>query len=101
MASPKRANLLPDLPTMTEQGLPSVDAVNWYGVLVPAATPREIINRIRESYLKAVSDPALREKLVARGADPVANTPEQFTAYLKDDIARWARLAQSTTIKVD
>lgn len=101
MASPKRASLLPDLPTMTEQGLPSVDAVNWYGVLVPAATPREIINRLRESYLKAVSDPALREKLMARGADPVANTPEQFTAYLKDDIARWARLAQSTTIKVD
>lgn len=101
MASPKRANLLPDLPTMAEQGLPSVEAVNWYGVLVPAATPREIVNRLRDTYQKAMSDAALREKLVARGADPVANTPEQFSAYLKDDIARWARLAQSTTIKVD
>ena len=101
MASPKRASLLPDLPTMTEQGLASVDAVNWYGVLVPTATPREIVVKLNEGFKKALSDAALREKLVARGADPVGNAPEQFAAYLKDDIARWARLAQSTSIKVD
>ncbi len=101
MASPKRASLLPDLPTMTEQGLASVEAVNWYGVLVPAATPREIIVKLNESFRKALSDAALREKLVARGAEPVGSAPEQFAAYLKEDIARWARLAQSTSIKVD
>lgn len=101
MASPKRASLLPDLPTMTEQGLASVEAVNWYGVLVPAATPREIVVKLNESFKKALSDAALREKLVARGAEPVGSAPEQFAAYLKEDIARWARLAQSTSIKVD
>lgn len=101
MASPKRASLLPDLPTMGEQGLPGVQAVNWYGVLVPAATPREIVARLNEIYVKALSDSALREKLVARGADPVGSAPGQFSAYLKDDIARWAKLASSTTIKVD
>ena len=101
MATPKRASLLPDLPTMTEQGLASVEAVNWYGVLVPAATPRDIIVKLNESFKKALSDTALREKLVARGAEPVGSAPEQFAAYLKEDIARWARLAQSTSIKVD
>jgi tripartite-type tricarboxylate transporter receptor subunit TctC len=101
MASPKRATLLPDLPTMSEQGLASVEAVNWYGVLVPAATPREIVARLNEGFRKALADGALREKLAARGADPVANTPEQFAAYLKQDIARWAKLAQTTSIKVD
>lgn len=101
MASPKRSSLLPDLPTMGEQGLSRVQAVNWYGVLVPAATPREAIARLHQAYAKAMSDASLREKLVARGADPVANTPEQFAVYLKDDIARWAKLAQSTSIKVD
>lgn len=101
MASPKRASLLPDLPTMTEQGLASVEAVNWYGVLVPAAAAREIVVKLNESFKKALSDAALREKLVARGAEPVGSAPEQFAAYLKEDIARWARLAQSTSIKVD
>lgn len=101
MASPQRAGLLPALPTMTEQGLPSVEAVNWYGVMVPAATPREIVARLNEGYVKALSDPSLKEKLSARGADPVGNTPEQFATFLRADIARWAKLAQSTSIKVD
>lgn len=101
MASPKRAGLLPALPTMTEQGLPSVEAVNWYGVMVPAATPREVVARLNEGYVKTLSDPSLKEKLSARGADPVGNTPEQFATFLRADIARWAKLAQSTSIKVD
>jgi len=101
VASPKRAGLLPGLPTMTEQGLPTVEAVNWYGVLVPVATPHEIVARLNGGLVKALSDPSLREKLSARGADPVANTPEQFSTYLRGDLARWAKLARTTNIKVD
>lgn len=101
VAAPKRAGLLPELPTMTEQGLPTVEAVNWYGVLVPAATPREIVARLNGGLVKALSDPSLREKLSARGADPVGNTPEQFSTYLRGDLARWAKLARTTNIKVD
>jgi tripartite-type tricarboxylate transporter receptor subunit TctC len=86
---------------MTEQGLPTVEAVNWYGVLVPAATPREIVARLNEGLVRALSDPSVREKLSARGADPVGNTPEQFGAYLRGDLARWAKLARTTNIKVD
>ena len=101
VASPKRAGLLPDLPTMTEQGLPGVEAVNWYGVVVPAATPREIVARLNEGLVKALADPSLREKLSARGAEPVGNAPDQFGAYLRADLARWAKLARTTNIKVD
>ena len=101
VASPKRAALLPDLSTMTEQGLPTVEAVNWYGILVAAKTPREIIAKLHQSLMKTLADPAMREKLAGRGAQPVGNTPDQFAAHLRDDMQRWARLAQSTNIKVD
>jgi tripartite-type tricarboxylate transporter receptor subunit TctC len=101
VASPKRAGLLPDLATMSEQGLPSVEAINWYGILVAAKTPREIVARLHEGFVKTLNDPGVREKMQARGAEPVGSTPEQFTTYLRNDITRWTKLAQSTNIRVD
>jgi tripartite-type tricarboxylate transporter receptor subunit TctC len=101
VASPKRSALLPDLRTMAEQGLPSVEAINWYGVLAPAKTPRETIAKLHEAAVKTLADPGVREKMIGRGADPVGNTPEQFADYLKKDLERWAKLAKSTNIKVD
>lgn len=101
VASPKRAPLLPNLPTMTEQGLPSVEAVNWYGILVPAKTPREIIARLNEGIVKSVNDKELSKRMIERGADPVTNTPEQFTAFLRGDMQRWAKIAKTSGIKIE
>jgi tripartite-type tricarboxylate transporter receptor subunit TctC len=101
VASPKRSPLLPDLVTTGEQGLPGVEAINWYGILVPAKTPRETIVRLHEAMVKTLNDTLVREKMIARGADPVGNTPEQFGDYLKKDLDRWAKLAKTTNIKVD
>lgn len=101
VASPKRAPLLPDLPTMTEQGLPSVEAVNWYGILVPAKTPREIIARLNEGIVKSLNDKDLRGKMIERGADPITNTPDQFTAFLRGDMERWAKTVKASGIKVE
>jgi len=101
VASPKRAPLLPDLATMTEQGLPAVEAVNWYGILVPAKTPREIIARLNEGIVKSLNDKELREKLIARGADPLSSTADQFTAFLRNDMQRWAKIAKTSGIKVE
>lgn len=101
LAAPERAALLPDLPTMKEQGLPTVEAVNWYGILVAAKTPRDVINKLNEVMVKTLNDRVISEKLVARGAQPVGSKPEEFAAYLKADIERWARLAKTTNIKVD
>lgn len=76
----------------------------------PAGGPTDIVARLAapklaevmsEGFVKTLSDPSLREKLAARGADPVGNTPEQFGAYLRGDLARWAKLARTTNIKVD
>jgi tripartite-type tricarboxylate transporter receptor subunit TctC len=101
VASPKRSGLLPDLVTMGEQGLPGVEAINWYGVLTPAKVSRETLNRLHDAIVKTLNDPAVREKMIARGAEPVGNTPEQFADYLKKDLERWAKLAKTTNIKVD
>jgi tripartite-type tricarboxylate transporter receptor subunit TctC len=101
VASPKRSQLLPALPTMAEQGLPSVEAINWYGILVPARTPRDAIARLHEAFVKTLNDAGVREKMIGRGADPVGNTPEQFADYLRSDLSRWARLVRSTNIKID
>jgi tripartite-type tricarboxylate transporter receptor subunit TctC len=101
VASPKRSGLLPDLVTMGEQGLPGVEAINWYGILTPAKISRETLTRLHDAVVKTLNDPAVREKMIARGAEPVGNTPEQFAEYLKKDLERWAKLAKTTNIKVD
>jgi tripartite-type tricarboxylate transporter receptor subunit TctC len=101
VASPKRSGLLPDLVTMGEQGLPGVEAINWYGILTPAKVTRETLNRLHDAIVKTLNDPSVREKMIARGAEPVGNTPEQFADYLKKDLERWAKLAKTTNIKVD
>ncbi|MFN7087591.1 MAG: Bug family tripartite tricarboxylate transporter substrate binding protein [Burkholderiales bacterium] len=101
VASPRRAPLLPDLPTMTEQGLPSVEAVNWYGILVPARTPREIISRLNEGIGKSLGDKELRDRLIERGADPLTSTPDQFTAFLRADMARWAKIVRDSGVRLE
>ena len=101
VASPKRSKLLADVPTMTEQGLPSVEAINWYGVLVAAKTPPEVIAKLHDAIVKSLNDTDLREKLVSRGADPIPSTSEQFAAFLKDELAKWGRIAKESGAKID
>ena len=97
----KRAALLPDLPTMAEQGVPKVDASNWYGILVSGKTPREIIDRLNAGLNKALSDKDLRERLAARGADPAPGTPEQLAATLKGDYNKWGPIVKAAGVKLD
>ncbi len=101
MASPKRAPLLPNLPTMTDACLPTVEAVNWYGILVPAKTPFEIIAKLNEGIVKSLADNDLRSKLIERGAEPSTSSPDQFTAFLRRDIERWANIVKTSGVKLD
>jgi tripartite-type tricarboxylate transporter receptor subunit TctC len=101
VAGPRRSPLLPDLPTTHEQGMPSVEAMNWYGIMVAAKTPPDVVARLNDAFVKTLADPGVREKMTGRGADPVGNKPAEFAAYLKEDIDRWAKLAKTITIKVD
>jgi tripartite-type tricarboxylate transporter receptor subunit TctC len=101
IAAPKRSPLFPNLPTMTEQGLPKVEAVNWYGIQVAARTPPEVIARLNEIFAKTLGDPDIRQKLVARGADPIPGTPEQFAVFLKAEYDKWGPIAKASGAKID
>jgi len=96
-----RSALMPELPTMAEAGLPGYETVAWFGVLAPAGTPPEIVNRLSVEIGKIARSPEMREKLLAMGAEPVGGSPEEFKQVIDRDIAKWKPLAQKVGIKVD
>lgn len=101
VASLKRIAALPDVPTLVEQGFPNFEAWAWQGLVVPAATPKEVVTRLNTEYAKAVADPAVRGKLVEAGVEPVTSTPEQMATYVKSESTKWAQIIKQANIKVD
>jgi tripartite-type tricarboxylate transporter receptor subunit TctC len=97
----KRSPELPDVPTMAEAGIVGQEAETMQGLLAPAGTPREIIDRLQREIAKIVAQPDTKEKLAAMGFDPVANTPEQFAAYINAEIIRWGKVVREANLKVD
>jgi tripartite-type tricarboxylate transporter receptor subunit TctC len=97
-ASNKRDAILPDVPTLTEQGYPNTDASNWYGLLAPAKTPAAVVTKINAAVNAALNDPATRDKLVQAGATPVGNTPENFGTFLKAEYDKWGRVVKERGI---
>jgi len=95
-----RSALMPELPTIADT-LPGYETVAWFGVLAPAGTPPDIVNKLSVEIGKIARSPEMREKLVAMGAEPVGGTPEEFKAVIDRDIAKWKPLAQKVGIKVD
>ena len=96
VATSKRLALLPDLPTIAEAGVPGYEATQWYGVLAPAGTPRPIVDKLNAEMAKAIKGPDVREKLAADAAEPVGNSPEEFGAFIKKEIARWAPVVKAS-----
>ena len=96
-----RSPLMPEVPTVAESGLPGYETVAWFGVLAPAGTPKEIVNRLSVEIAKIARSPEMRERLVSLGAEPVGGTPDEFAAVVARDIAKWTALAKSVGIKVD
>ena len=95
-----RSALMPELPTIADT-LPGYETVAWFGVLAPAGTPPDVVNKLSAEIGKIARSPEMREKLVAMGAEPVGGTPEEFKAVIDRDIAKWKPLAQKVGIKVD
>ena len=91
----------PDVPTLAEVGLPEQEASFMQGVLVPAATPKEIIDRLQSEIAHIVALPDIVEKLTTLGLEPVADTPEEFGAYIKSEIARWGDIIRRSNLKVE
>ena len=101
IASARRLALLPELPTIAEAGVPGYEATTWFGPLAPAKTPREIIARLNAELLKILQRPDVRERLAADGAEPVGSTPEEFAAYIKVEIERWAKVIKESRVHVE
>ena len=97
----KRAPVLPDVPTIAESGVPGYAMSTWYGVVVPAKTPREIVAKLNQEILKALADPEVKERLALLGADIVASSPEQTAAIFKADLAKYTKVAQAANIRAD
>lgn len=96
----KRVALLPDVPTAGET-LPGFEVDNWYGLVVPAGTPRSVVARLHGEIVRIISIPAVREKLVAQGIEPVGSTPQEFEPFLKSEIAKWAGVIKAANIRPD
>jgi len=95
----KRAVSMPDVPTSVEAGFPQLLAVNWYGLLAPAGTPRPIVERLHLELVKVMAAPEVRERLRAMGGEPDSRAPEQFAEFMRAEHARWGKVIRDAGIK--
>ena len=94
-----RSQTVPDVPTMAEAGYPEIEGDTWAGVLAPAGTDGQIVTLLNREIVKILNVPAMKERLVALGYEPVGNTPEEYAAQIRSEIARWAKVIRSAGIK--
>ena len=99
--APKRSPVLPDVPTVAEAGLPGFEVTTWYGVLAPAGTPKEIVARLNRELAKIMHAPETKERLAVLAADPVTGTPDEFAAYIKQEIAKWAKVVRAAGLRAE
>ena len=97
----KRTPFFPDLPTISESGLPGFDLSTWFGVFVPAGTPPEIVARLNAELVRILKTPEMRERMASLGAEPVGNTSAEFLAYIKSEIPKYARVIRDSGARVD
>ncbi len=97
----KRSPSAPELPTIAEAGVPGFALDQWYGLLAPAGTPKEIIGRLHGEVAKMTADPASKERLMTMGLDPIGSTPEAFTAYLQTETVKWGKLVRDAGIRAN
>jgi tripartite-type tricarboxylate transporter receptor subunit TctC len=95
----KRAETLPDLPTVAEAGVPGYEAVGWFGLLAPAATPKEVVFTLNRDFVAVMANKDLRRRASDLGADLVGDTPDEFARFIRDDQAKWAKLMRDVGIK--
>ena len=99
VTSAKRSPRLPDVPTVSEQGVPGFESVAWWGVLAPAGTPPAIIAKLNEELAKALKTPEVAEKLSAQGMEIVGSKPEALQSLVQAEITRWAKVVKDNKIK--
>jgi tripartite-type tricarboxylate transporter receptor subunit TctC len=101
VSSARRSSSLPDVPTFVESGLPGFVVDSWVGVLAPARTPPPVVERLQREIAAVLADPVVRERYGVLGIEPVGNTPEQFAAQIREDLARWEKVVRQAGIKLE
>jgi tripartite-type tricarboxylate transporter receptor subunit TctC len=96
-----RSPLVPEIPTIEESGFKGFSIATWYGLLAPAGTPPELVSRIQRDVVRVLNQPEMRERLISMGVDISANTPEAFAAFLRSEIARYAKVIKDANIKAE
>jgi tripartite-type tricarboxylate transporter receptor subunit TctC len=99
VTSARRSPALPDAPTIAESGVPGYEASTWYGLLAPAHTPAAAVARLHDGIVKVLADATLRDRLGEQGFEPVGNSPEEFGAYIKSEIAKWGKVIRDADIR--
>ena len=100
VGSDRRSGEFPDVPTISESGVPGFEAKSWFGLVAPAGTPPEIIKKINEDVTKVISDPAFaRQYLAAQGLVPITGTPEEFAAFIRAETKRWGKVVKDANIQ--
>ena len=97
----RRSSLAPDLPTIAESGLPGFDISTWFGVFAPGGTPRPVVQRLHDEFVRALRAPEVQARLKTMGAEPVGNTPQEFAAYIRSESEKYAKVIKASGAKVD
>jgi tripartite-type tricarboxylate transporter receptor subunit TctC len=97
----QRSPAAPDVPTIAESGFPGFEATAWYGVLAPAKTPKPVVSRLHDDIVKVLQEPDVKNRLSGLGFEIVGSTPEQFSAYIKSEIKKWAKAVKASGAKPD
>jgi tripartite-type tricarboxylate transporter receptor subunit TctC len=100
-ASAERNRLLPDVPTFPELGYPQINVSLWYGLLAPAGTPRPVIDKLNRALGEILQAPGVLERLHAQGAEPMRGTPDEFAAFMRAEMAKWAPVVRQANVKVE
>src|SRR4051812_15166366 len=101
VTSLNRSAMAPEFPTLNESGLPGFEVLTWFGILAPAGTPQQIVNRLNSEILQVVAQPAAKDQLLKMGFEIVSNTPEQYAAFLKEEHARWGKIVRDLNLKAE
>lgn len=101
VSTSKRLTIFPEVPTVAEVGVPGYEATQWYGVLAPAGTPNWVVARLNREIVHTLQNPQIQQRLADDGSEPLASTPEEFTAFIKSETARWAPVIKAAGIRAD
>jgi tripartite-type tricarboxylate transporter receptor subunit TctC len=101
VTGPRRLPLTPEIPTISESGVPGYEVTGWYMMLAPAGVPRDIITRLNSEIIKAVHSAAVKDRFTALGTEPVGNSPEACGEFLRAEIAKWTKVVRAAGAKAD